>query len=93
MEVVTIIVRAWFKNSDKALTSSTILPMRQQGRIVLITLLKTKSFWVGLGLICTAIGLAIGGVITWPEAIEKILLGVGFITGRHAIAKLERKVP
>lgn len=53
------------------------------------TLLQTKSFWVGLGAICTAVGLAVSGEISWTEAIPQIIFGIAIITGRHAIAKLK----
>lgn len=52
-------------------------------------LLKTKTFWVGLAAIFTAIGLAISGEGSWGEVIQALIIGVGLITGRHAIVKLK----
>lgn len=53
-------------------------------------LLGTKSFWVGLAAIFTAIGMGIGGQMSWAEVIQTCVLGVATITGRHAIAKVQR---
>ena len=52
-------------------------------------LLKTKTFWVGVAAICTAIGLAVSGEGSWGEVIQTFIVGVGLMTGRHAIAKLK----
>lgn len=53
----------------------------------MIGLLKTKTFWVGLAAVFTAVGLAISGEGSWGEVASAAILGFGFITGRHAIAK------
>lgn len=53
-------------------------------------LLKTKTFWVGLAAIFTAIGLAVSGEGSWGEVAVAFVAGLGFITGRHAIAKVKK---
>ena len=55
----------------------------------MLKLLQTKSVWVGLAAICTAVGLAVSGEMSWTEAIPQIILGIAIITGRHAIAKIK----
>lgn len=52
-----------------------------------IQLLKTKTFWVGLAAIFTAVGLAVSGEGSWGEVASAAILGLGLITGRHAMAK------
>lgn len=50
-------------------------------------LIRTKTFWVGLAAIFTAVGMAVSGEASWVEVIPQIVVGLGFITGRHAIQK------
>lgn len=50
-------------------------------------LLKTKTTWLGLAAICTAIGLYVGGEIGLPGLIEGIGGGLACIFLRAAIAK------
>lgn len=52
-------------------------------------LVKTKTFWVGV--IAIAGGIVEGVFDGWDRAWEKILLGLGLITGRHAIGKTDAK--
>lgn len=48
-------------------------------------LVKTKTFWVG---VVAIFGGIVEGVFDgWDQAFEKILLGAGLITGRHAVGK------
>lgn len=51
------------------------------------TLVKTKTFWVGLITIAAGV---VEGVFdgAWNDALTKILIGLGMITGRQAIEKL-----
>jgi hypothetical protein len=64
--------------------------MKLQGSVNLMGLLKTKTFWVGLAAIFTAIGLAVSGEGSWGEVASAFIIGLGFITGRHAIAKVQK---
>jgi hypothetical protein len=53
-----------------------------------INILKKKTFWVGVA----TIGVGVYEIATGSGSggIEKILLGLGMITGRQAIEKLEK---
>jgi hypothetical protein len=51
-------------------------------------LLKTKTFWVALAGICTAIGVAVSGEITWLEAAKLIGEGILVLCVRDGIAKV-----
>ena len=53
-------------------------------------LLKTKTFWVALAAVCSAVGLAFGGEISWGEAVQMVVLGLLGITGRHALVKAQK---
>jgi len=48
-------------------------------------LLKTKTFWVGV--ITVGAGIVEGIFDGWSQGLEKIMLGLGMIVGRQAIAK------
>lgn len=50
-------------------------------------LIKTKSFWVALGGILTAVGTALAGHITWKEALEAVWAGFVVMAARDAYAK------
>jgi hypothetical protein len=57
---------------------------------------KTKTFWVGVVAVISGLVAAFfpGDGFAWPGFValignEKILLGIGMITGRQALKKLE----
>lgn len=52
-------------------------------------LLKTKTVWLGVAAIFTAIGLAVGGEVGLAETIDSIVFGLGLIFIRHGIAKVK----
>lgn len=47
---------------------------------------KTKTFWVGVGLVISGIGKGIGAG-DWNDGVNDILTGLGFIFLRQAIEK------
>lgn len=53
----------------------------------MMKLLRTKTFWVGLAAVFTAVGLAVSGEGDWSEVVSTLIIGLGFITGRHALVK------
>ena len=55
----------------------------------MMQLLKTKTFWIGLATVATAVGFYVGGEIPLMETIESVLIGLAMITGRHAVSKLK----
>jgi len=66
-------------------------------RIILMDLLKTKTFWIGIvtlaaGIIeaCFSDGEQFSFSLTTLLSSEKVLLGLGMITGRHALLKMGR---
>ncbi len=50
-------------------------------------LLKTKTTWIGLIWIAKAI---VSGIFDGDWQYEDILIGLSLISGRHALAKMER---
>ena len=52
----------------------------------IIRMAKSKTTWTGLGGICTAIGLYVGGQIGVPELASAILAALGLIFVRDTIA-------
>ena len=55
----------------------------------MLTLLKTKTTWLGLAAIITAVGLYVGGEINVIQLVEGIGSGLACIFLRHAIVKLK----
>lgn len=63
-------------------------------------LIKTKTFWVGISGILAGLGAGLGMITADPplmvEGVQTIIgavtIGLGLITGRHAIKKIENNV-
>lgn len=51
-----------------------------------LRMFKKKTTWVGLGMVGFGAAQCVGG--DWEGGIGQILLGLGLITGRHAVQKL-----
>ncbi|MDZ4250285.1 MAG: hypothetical protein U0990_09380 [Candidatus Nanopelagicales bacterium] len=50
-------------------------------------LARTKTLWVAVAGISTAIGAYVGGELSGVEAVKSVFFGLAAITGRDALAK------
>lgn len=54
-------------------------------------LLKSKTFWVNVAAICTAIGMAVGGEMSWGALILPISQAIGQICLRDGLANPDKR--
>lgn len=49
--------------------------------------LGKKTFWAGLAAVASGLGMIVNGEV--PTGVQTVILGIGLVTGRDAITKLE----